>query len=142
MRIDRLFRLFAAAGLLASGLGLPPAAALADAPRPPARSHVRAQAAPTKLGQAADDFGTPFLVEDLTTSGTPEGSAPSDYVTLGGAVYFIAETPAENLAAPPAAHRPEEPATVPPAAPAPSPSPSPVLSSDAAAPPAAGAPAP
>ena len=86
-RIYRLFRLFVAAGLLASGLGLPPAAALADSLRPPARSHMRALA-------AADDFGTPFLVEDLTTTGTPEASDPNNFVVLGGAVYFTGDTPA------------------------------------------------
>ena len=89
MRTLTGIRLLTATALLLANPGLGGAAAA-----PSARAAQARPAAQTAAVSAA--FGDPYLVADLTTTGTPEGVAPASLVTFGGAVYFVGNTPADG----------------------------------------------
>ncbi|MCC7360049.1 MAG: hypothetical protein IT317_11260 [Anaerolineales bacterium] len=84
MRLTPFFRILAVLTLLAAAAGGPVA---------PAAAQSAAYFGARPLA-GAGDFGDPFMVEDLTTSGSPESSEPSGFVLLGSAAYFYGETPA------------------------------------------------
>ncbi len=88
MRRYAVPRLLAVLLVVSAALGAAPATAERDA-----RPDDHSTSIPPYRDTSASSFGNPYLVEDTTTAGYPEGGNPFGYAVLPGAVLFVADTP-------------------------------------------------